>query len=181
MPGLMSAERVIPGEHVIVGRRRCTHVSVWLGKPSICRWLGGMPRQVIRSAMAGAASLRIAVVLGVAHGSWLVVWLNGHPSPMPMCRMMPAPAKLSAAVVIQLPGVAVVQCTLSAYAARARFSASAVTAVRARVRARPAAGRRSVVGQPSESMATMSTAVMTHPQAALMASGARRARSRSVS
>jgi hypothetical protein len=30
-------------------------------------------------------------------------------------------------------------------------------------------------------MATMSTAVMTHPQAALMASGARRARSRSVS
>ena len=55
---------------------------------------------------------------------------------MPVCRMMPAPAKLSAAVVIQSSGVALVQCTLSAYAARARFRARAARAVRARVRAR---------------------------------------------
>jgi hypothetical protein len=33
---------------------------------------------------------------------------------MPVCRIMPAPAKLSDAVVIQSSGVALVQCTLSA-------------------------------------------------------------------
>ena len=66
---------------------------------------------------------------------------------MPVCKMMPAPAKLSAAVVIQSSGVALVQCTLPAYATRARFRAKAARAVMARVRARPGPGRSSAAGQ----------------------------------
>lgn len=110
----------------------------------------------------------------------VVFGVNGHRSPMPVCRMIPAPAKLSAAVVIQSSGVALVQCTLSAYAARARFSARAARAVRATVRARLGPGRSSAAGQPSKSMATTRTAPMMHPHAALMASGAQCARSRSI-
>jgi hypothetical protein len=48
------------------------------------------------------------------HAFSLVFWANGQRSPMPTCRMMPGPVKLSAAVVIQSSGVAFVQCTLSA-------------------------------------------------------------------
>ena len=110
----------------------------------------------------------------------VVFGVNGHRSPMPVCRMIPAPAKLSAAVVIQSSGVALVQCTLSAYAARARFSARAARAVRARVRARLGPGRSRAAGQPSKSMATTRTAPMMHPHAALMASGAQCARSRNI-
>jgi hypothetical protein len=110
----------------------------------------------------------------------VVFGMNGHRSPMPVCRMIPAPAKLSAAVVIQSSGVALVQCTLSAYAARVRFRARAVRAVRATVRARLGPGRSSAAGQPSKSMATTRTAPMMHPHTALMASGAQCARSRRV-
>jgi hypothetical protein len=91
-------------------------------------------------------SLPCVGVAFVAHGSCVVFGVNGHRSPMPVCRMMLASAKLSAAVVIQSSGVALVQCTLSAYAARARFSARAARVVRARVTARPGPGRSSAAG-----------------------------------
>src|SRR5215470_20181691 len=44
------------------------------------------------------------------HGSSLVFRAKGQRSPMPTCRMMPAPMKLSAAVVIQSSGLALLQC-----------------------------------------------------------------------
>ena len=52
--------------------------------------------------------------------------------------------------------------------------------MRPSVTARPGAGASRDAGQPSKSMATTSTAVMTHPQAALIAAGCQCARSRSA-
>jgi hypothetical protein len=49
-----------------------------------------------------------------SYGSFMVLWANGQRSPMPTWRMMPAPMKLSVAVVIHSLGVAGVQLTLSA-------------------------------------------------------------------
>ena len=46
--------------------------------------------------------------------SFLAVAAKGQRSPMPTCRMIPAPAKLSDALVIQSSGVALIQCTPSA-------------------------------------------------------------------
>ena len=48
------------------------------------------------------------------HEFFLVFRAKGQRSPMPTCKMMPAPMKLSAAVVIQSSGLALVQCTPSA-------------------------------------------------------------------
>src|SRR5580693_1544300 len=71
------------------------------GKPT-CRCFGtqAVPLVFVPRDVAHVSLPCIAVAF-VSHGLCVGFGVNGHRSPMPVCMMMPAPAKLSAAVVIQ--------------------------------------------------------------------------------